>query len=107
MLLDLIILLKKKEKNTSNLQYIWIFLIISNKKIVRVDLHPLAKAAKGWRMPWPPPVNDLRYFLLGLAIFDTTRELGKNTTRKNRVWICYNRVDPIMTRLKKKIEGKN
>jgi hypothetical protein len=26
---------------------------------------------------------------LGLAIFDTTREPGTNTTRKNRVWVCY------------------
>jgi hypothetical protein len=31
-------------------------------------------------------------FLLGLAIFYTTRELDTNTTRKNRVWVLYNRV---------------
>jgi hypothetical protein len=38
---------------------------------------------------------------LGLAIFDTTREPDTNTTRKNRVWVCYNRVRVIigLTRL--------
>jgi hypothetical protein len=41
---------------------------------------------------------------LGLAIFDTTREPGTHTTRKNRVWVCYNRVrvDPIMNTINKK-----
>jgi hypothetical protein len=38
---------------------------------------------------------------VGLAIFDTTREPGTNTTRKNRVWVYYNRVR-VITRLKKK-----
>jgi len=30
--------------------------------------------------------------ILGLAIFDTTRELDTNMTRENRVWVLYNRV---------------
>jgi hypothetical protein len=46
------------------------------------------------------PVVKVAYLVhwssrLGLAIFDTIREPDMNTTRENRVWVLYNRVNPI------------
>jgi hypothetical protein len=45
------------------------------------------------------PTYTMSIFLLpkmllnvGLAIFDTTREPGTNTTRKYRIWVWANRV---------------
>jgi hypothetical protein len=41
-------------------------------------------------------IDQYAQYVVRLAIFDTTREPDTNTTRKNWVWVCYNRVRVII-----------